>query len=58
MCVAYTGKPMSLADMDRDNYTVTIMHTILHEYVPIVVALSAYPYSKVKSTHDTRRLLS
>ena len=28
MNVAYTGKPMSLADMDRDNHIAIITHTI------------------------------
>ena len=50
--VAYTGKPMSLADMDRSNHTTIIMHTMWHEYAFTVVTLNAYPHSKVKSTHN------
>ena len=60
---SYQGKPklskvsnmltwMSLADMDLDNHTMIIMHTIWHEYAPATVALSAYSHHKVKSTHN------
>ena len=28
ICVAYTAKPMSLGDMDQDNHTAMIVHTI------------------------------
>ena len=56
MYIAYTGKPMSLANMDRDNHTVMITHTILHEYAPTAVSLSAYPHHKVKSTHNYKRV--
>ena len=28
ICVTYTGKPMSLGDVDRDNHTTMIVHTI------------------------------
>ena len=55
MHVAYTGKPMSPADMDSDKHIVMIMHTIQYEYAPTAVALSAYPHHKVKSTHDHER---
>ena len=43
---------MSLGDMDQDNYTATIVHTIEHEYAPTTITLSTYPYYKVKSFHD------
>ena len=52
MRVAYTGKLMSLADMDQDNHTVMITHIIWHEYALTTVALSAYLHHKVKSTHN------
>ena len=52
MRVTYTGKPMSLVDMDQGNHTVIIMHTMQHEYAFTIVTLNAYPHSKVKSTHD------
>ena len=55
MSVAYTGKPMSLVDMDLDNHTAMIMHTIWHEYASIAKALNAYPHHKFKSTHDHKR---
>ena len=55
MHVTYTGKPMSLANMDRDKHPVMIMHTMQYEYMPTTVALSAYPHHKVKSTHDHER---
>ena len=55
MHVAYTRKPMSLANMDRDKHTVMIMHTIQYKYVPTIVTLSAYPHHKVKSTYDRKR---
>ena len=54
MSVAYMGKLMSLDDMDQDNHTAMIVHTILHEYAPTPIALSAYPYYKVKSTCNQR----
>ena len=40
-CVTYTGKLMSLADMDQDNHTAMITHTVWHEYALTTVALSA-----------------
>ena len=52
--VTYTGKPMSLGDMDQDNHTTMIMHTIQHEYAPTAITLSTYPCYKVKSSHDQR----
>ena len=52
MHVAYTGKPMSLGDMDWDNHTVMNMHTVWNEYAIAANALSAYPHHKVKSFHD------
>ena len=56
MHVAYTGKSMSLPDMDWNKHTAIIMQTIWHEYAYIVVALSAYPHHKVKSTHNYERV--
>ena len=56
--VTYTGKPMSLGDMDQDNHTAVIMHTIQHEYAPTTVVLSSCPYYKVKSSHDQRGSLT
>ena len=56
MRVAYMGKPMSLVDMDQDNHTVMIVHTIWHEYAPTVVALNAYLHHKVKSTYNHERV--
>ena len=41
MRVAYMGKPTSLGDIDQDNHTAMIMHTIQHEYAPTEIALSA-----------------
>ena len=52
--VAYTGKPMSLGDMDHDNHTAMIVHTIQHEYALTTIALSTYPYYKVKSSHNQK----
>ena len=52
MRVAYMGKPTSLGDIDQDNHTAMIMHTIYHEYAPTAITLSIYPYYKVKSSHD------
>ena len=43
---------MSLGDMDQDNHTVMIMHTIEHEYAPTTTALGTYPLYIVMSTHD------
>ena len=43
MRVAYTRKPISLGDMDQNDHTAMIMHTILCEYTPIAIALSTYP---------------
>ena len=54
MHVAYTGKPMSLGDIGRDNHTMMIVHTIQHEYAPTAIALAIYLLHKVKSTHDQR----
>ena len=45
---------MSLGDMERDNHTTVIMHTICHEYAPTANVLSAYSCHKVKSTHGQR----
>ena len=56
--VTYMGKPLSLSDMDQDNHTAMIMHTIQHEYAPTTIALSAYPYYKVKSSLDQRGSLT
>ena len=58
MHVAYTEKPMSLGDMDQDNHTAMIVHTIEHEYAPTAITLSTYPYYKVKSSHDKRGSLT
>ena len=58
MRVAYTGKPISLSDMNQDNHTTMIVHTIQHEYAPTTVALSAYPYYKVKSSYNQRGSLT
>ena len=52
MHVAYMGKPTSLGDMDHDNHTAMIVHTIEHEYAPMTIALSTYPYYKAKSSHE------
>ena len=49
---------MSLVDMDQDNHTAMIVHTIQHEYAPTTIALSTYPYYKVKSTHDQKGSLT
>ena len=49
---------MSLGDMDQDNHTSMILHTIYYEYAPTTIALSTYPYYKVKSSHDYRGLLT
>ena len=57
MSVAYMGKLMSLDDMDQDNHTAMIVHTIFHEYAPTSIALSAYPHYKVKSNHDLQRVI-
>ena len=58
ICVTYTRKPMSLGDIDQDNHTAMIMHTVQHEYAPTEIALSTYPNYKVKSIHDQRGLLA
>ena len=58
MRIAYTGKPMLLGDMDQDDHTVMIMHTIQCEYAPTVIALGIYPHYKVKSTHGQRESLT
>ena len=55
-CVAYTGKSMSLANIDQDNHTTMITHTIWHQYAPMTVALSAYPHHKVKSNHNYEKV--
>ena len=47
---------MSLSDMDQDKHTTMTMHTIQHEYAPTAITLSAYPYYKVKCTHDHERV--
>ena len=57
ICVTYTGKPMSLGDMDRDGHTTMTMHTVRHEYAPTANALITYSCHKVKSTHGQRWLL-
>ena len=54
MHVTYTGKPMSLGDMDCNNHIAMIVHTIQYEYAPMAITMSAYPYYKVKSSHDQR----
>ena len=54
MRVTYTRKPMSLGDMDQDNHTVMVVHTIQHEYAPTTITLSAYPYYRVNSSHKQR----
>ena len=58
MHVAYMGKPMSLSDMDHDNHTLIIVHTIQHEYAPTTIALSTCLHYKVKSSHDQRKALT
>ena len=57
MRVAYTGKPISLGEMDQDYHTAMIMHTIKHECAPTTIDLSAYPHYKVKSNHDLQRVI-
>ena len=34
---------MSLGDMDQDDHTVMIMHTIYCEYAPTAITLGIYP---------------
>ena len=58
MRVAYTGKPMSLANMGQDNHTAMIVHTIQHEYAPIEIVLSTYPYYMIQSSHDQKGSLT
>ena len=58
MHVAYTGKLMSLDDMDRDSHIAMIVHTIQHEYAPTAIALGTYPHYKVKSTYGQRGSLT
>ena len=50
--VTYTRKPMLLGDMDQDNHTTMIVHTIQPKYAPTAIALSTYPHYKVKSSHE------
>ena len=38
MLVTYIRKPTSLGDMDRNNHTALIMHTIQHEYASTTIA--------------------
>ena len=52
MYVAYTGKLMSLGDMDQDDHTVMIMHTIYCECAPTAITLGMYPLYMVKSTRN------
>ena len=54
MHVTYIGKPMSLGDMDYNNHISMIVHTIQYEYAPMAITMSAYPYYKVKSSHDQK----
>ena len=58
MRVAYTGKPMSLGDMDQNNHITMIVHTIQHEYALTAITLSTYLHYKVKSSHDQRGSLT
>ena len=39
MRAIYTGKPMSFGDMDQDNHSAMIVHTIQHEYAPTAIRL-------------------
>ena len=43
---------MSLSDIDQDDHTVMIMHTIYCEYAPTAISLGIYPLYKVKSTRN------
>ena len=58
MHVIYTWKPMSLGDIEQDNHTAMIVHTIQHEYAPTAIALSIYPHYKVKSSYDQKGSLT